>query len=82
MTLIPDVPTRVGMARRAEADNKSTARCPHPRGDGPLMANAKASFLPMSPPAWGWPDAREAFHGTADDVPTRVGMARSLPSRY
>ena len=30
----------------------------------------------MSPPAWGWPAAMELLYRVAEDVPTRVGMAR------
>ena len=35
----------------------------------------------MSPPAWGWPVPSYKRDCTADDVPTRVGMARNNSRR-
>ncbi len=73
---IPDVPTRVGMARCATSILRFSARCPHPRGDGPATPAMLAPRATMSPPAWGWPAEAVKLAGGFLDVPTRVGMAR------
>ncbi len=71
-----DVPTRVGMARRARRTGMRGVRCPHPRGDGPVVDLGGDVAGEMSPPAWGWPGETVAGIAMPYDVPTRVGMAR------
>ena len=72
-----DVPTRVGMARNADIETVLESGCPHPRGDGPRLGLWSSMVCWMSPPAWGWP-AKSTYKITnGNDVPTRVGMARS-----
>ncbi len=75
---LEDVPTRVGMARQAHESPFSRIGCPHPRGDGPLLPLLTDFSPAMSPPAWGWPGLADVRVLGSHDVPTRVGMARSL----
>ncbi len=76
---IPDFPTRVGMARRRQALQSPRHRFPHPRGDGPVPVPKSMGDLPISPPAWGWPEWQNKWQSAVEDFPTRVGMARGLP---
>ena len=76
-----DVPTRMGMAREIEDNIQRITGCPHPRGDGPRRAQELFPDLKMSPPAWGWPENKRLRTEVEKDVPTRVGMARSINNR-
>ena len=50
---------------------------PHPRGDGPYVAEVAHKIDEFSPPAWGW-SAIDIADGNLEDVlPTRVGMVRA-----
>ena len=73
-----DVPTRVGMARGDPQPYCVLRRCPHPRGDGPLLGISRTALHGMSPPAWGWPACLRCRALRVGDVPTRVGMARDF----
>ena len=73
-----DVPTRVGMARSSHFLANHQERCPHPRGDGPILDKSIIIEMKMSPPAWGWPDFFTWANCSSVDVPTRVGMARAV----
>ena len=74
----PDFPTRVGMAQLDPPTWLPNKRFPHPRGDGPSTSSVSGTSTTISPPAWGWPDARAFVKHFGLDFPTRVGMARII----
>ena len=53
---------------------------PHACGDGPMIDARAQAFQLISPHAWGWPVVAERHAAGEQDVPTRVGMARNLPT--
>ena len=71
-----DFPTCVGMARVVNAAHHPLRRFPHLRGDGPEDLSATVVWVPISPPAWGWPVAVRDLPFDLLDFPTCVGMAR------
>ena len=81
-------PTRVGMVRENRRDGEAARRFPHPRGDGPLAASIFLTCQWLSPPAWGWSDAKA--HAEAVVFPPwgmvriqveQVGLQFSFPTR-
>ena len=72
----PVLPTRVGMVRIPNIDQRGVSGAPHPRGDGPHSAVAVKGRPPCSPPAWGWSDILFARLAVEEVLPTRVGMVR------
>ncbi|KAF0093298.1 MAG: hypothetical protein E1N59_2990 [Puniceicoccaceae bacterium 5H] len=71
-------PTRVGMDRSDDQRKHETHGIPHPRGDGPHLANAFVPSMRYSPPAWGWTVVLVLELVICDVFPTRVGMDRRL----
>ena len=71
------VPTRVGMVRVDGRAHHRETRCPHARGDGPVICTADGEGVALSPRAWGWSDSFMETLDRAVVVPTRVGMVRA-----
>ncbi len=79
--ILPHVlPTRVGMVRRRVVAISPNLGSPHPRGDGPSIAESTGITLVFSPPAWGWSAAIWSDEAKANVLPTRVGMVRTSRS--
>ncbi len=70
------LPTRVGMVRSRLAGKSPARRSPHPRGDGPVVADATDAIVAFSPPAWGWSEWFQPGVCRHCVLPTRVGMVR------
>ena len=71
-----EIPTRVGMDRRASGAARSAWRDPHARGDGPRQPSTGCPPSSRSPRAWGWTVGRRAGPADVVEIPTRVGMDR------
>ena len=70
------LPTRVGMVRVEWHSTLFLGGAPHPRGDGPPIADIRSLFGACSPPAWGWSAAFSDYVDGFGVLPTRVGMVR------
>ncbi len=76
LSLMPVLPTRVGMVRSWRSAARSPERSPHPRGDGPNLQRFQSPEEMFSPPAWGWSERIDALRSDECVLPTRVGMVR------
>ena len=70
------LPTHVGMVRYGRILLDSAASSPHPRGDGPQIAQQRHPRLSFSPPTWGWSVFLYQVLATLAVLPTHVGMVR------
>ncbi len=70
------LPTRVGMVRIRDDEQRAQSGSPHPRGDGPLVLRTVRDQKSFSPPAWGWSAHLRRRAEVGRVLPTRVGMVR------
>ncbi len=78
---LANLPTSVGMYRSARTHRPPPHQSPHKRGDVPRLLPVLILFLLISPQAWGCTDSHHRYFSSDRNLPTSVGMYRTIPSR-
>ena len=73
---VTNLPTGVGMYRRAPRADRMSHQSPHRRGDVPIAFLQVGSVGTISPQAWGCTGHNKGGICFADNLPTGVGMYR------
>ena len=75
---VMNLPTSVGMYREQMMHSRSLSQSPHKRGDVPSFQMISNRLLQISPQAWGCTSSEPSQLQLIANLPTSVGMYRSL----